>query len=92
MDGKLLVDLGRGTSVSLPEEETRRRLNMTNPEWPIMNAVLHGVSRDQLMARHKSNHLNVAYAPTAEAADKALAVKAAMFSELGVEVFLCGSV
>ena len=92
MDGRLHVDLGRGTSVSLPEEETQRRLNMTNPEWPIMNAVLHGVTRDQLMARHKSNHLNVAYAPTAEAADKALAAKAAMFSELGVEVCLCGDV
>ena len=92
MDGKLHADLGRATSVSLPEEETQRRLNMTNPEWPIMNAILHGVTRDQLMARHKSNHLNVAYAPTAETADKALAAKAAMFSELGIEVFLCGDV
>jgi hypothetical protein len=58
----------------------------------MMNAVLHGVSRDQMMARHKANHLNVAYAPTADAADKALAAKAAMFSTLGVQVHLCGDV
>jgi hypothetical protein len=57
-----------------------------------MNAVLHGVSRDQMMARHKANHLNVAYAPTAAEADKALAAKAAMFNTLGVQVHLCGDV
>jgi hypothetical protein len=42
------------------------------------------------MARHHSNHVNVVYAPTAEIADKALAAKAAMFAELGVQVHLCG--
>ena len=35
----------------------------TTPQWPIMHAMLHGVSRDQLMARHQANHVNVAYAP-----------------------------
>ncbi|MFE0593059.1 fucose isomerase [Micromonospora echinospora] len=92
MDGVLHVDLGRGTAVELPEEETRRRLDATNPEWPIMHAVLHGVDRDQLMARHKANHLNVAYTPDAETADKALQAKAAMFESLGVVVHLCGDV
>jgi hypothetical protein len=57
-----------------------------------MHAVLNGVNRDQLMARHKSNHINVAYAPTAEIADKALAAKAAMMAEMGIEVHLCGDV
>jgi hypothetical protein len=42
------------------------------------------------MARHKANHVNVAYAPTAEMADKALGTKAAMLAELGVSVHLCG--
>jgi hypothetical protein len=42
------------------------------------------------MARHKANHVNIAYAPSAETADKALATKAAMFSELGIKVHLCG--
>ncbi|MFC0509009.1 fucose isomerase [Micromonospora costi] len=92
MDGALHVDLGRATVVELPEEETRRRLQATNPQWPIMHAVLHGVGRDQLMARHKANHVNVAYAPDAETADRALRVKAAMFAELGVQVHLCGDV
>jgi hypothetical protein len=92
MDGELHVDLGRATSVELPEEETRRRLDATTPQWPIMHAVLHGVSRDQFMARHKANHLNVAYAPDAATADKALLAKAAMFDALGVQVHLCGDV
>ncbi|KAB1916361.1 fucose isomerase [Micromonospora sp. AMSO31t] len=92
MNGGLHVDLGRATVVELPAEETRRRLEATNPQWPIMHAVLHGVGRDQLMARHKANHVNVAYAPDAEAADRALRVKAALFAELGVQVHLCGDV
>lgn len=92
MDGELHVDLGRGTVVELPEEETRRRLEATNPEWPIMHAVLHGVSRDQLMARHRANHANVVYAPDAATADKALLAKAAFFEALGVHVHVCGDV
>lgn len=92
MDGALHADLGRASAVELPEEETQRRLAATTPEWPIMHAVLHGVSRDQFMGRHKANHLNVAYAPDAATADKALRAKAAMFDELGVQVHLCGHV
>jgi len=92
MNGVLHADLGRGTCIEMPEAEVRRRLNATNPEWPIMNAILHGVSRDQLMARHKANHLNVVYAPDAETADKALIAKAAMLSAMGLQVHLCGEV
>jgi hypothetical protein len=90
MDNELHVDLGRGTCIEMPEAEVKRRLDSTNPEWPIMNAILHGVSRDQLMARHKANHLNVVYAPDAETADKALVAKAAMFEAMGFKVHLCG--
>ena len=92
MDGALHVDLGRATAIELPAAETDRRLAATTPQWPIMHAVLHGVSRDQFMARHKANHLNVAYAPDAQTADKALQAKAAMFLELGVLVHVCGDV
>jgi hypothetical protein len=35
--------------------------------------------------------VNVAYAPSAELADKALATKAAMLAELGVAVHVCGA-
>jgi hypothetical protein len=92
MDGALHVDLGRATVVRLPAEETERRLEATTPQWPIMHAVLHGVGRDQFMARHKANHLNVVYAPDADTADNALRAKAALFAELGVQVHLCGDV
>ncbi|MFI2510856.1 fucose isomerase [Streptomyces sp. NPDC018972] len=92
MDGRLHVDLGRASAVELPAEETQRRLDATNHQWPIMHAVLHGVTRDQFMARHRANHLNVAYAPDEDTADKALRAKAALFAELGVEVHLCGDV
>ena len=90
-EGRLKADVGRGRSARLPEEESRRRSDATTPEWPIMHAVLDGVSRDQLMARHKANHVQVAYAPGAEAADRALAAKAAMFQALGIETFICGA-
>lgn len=91
-DGALHVDIGRGTVVALPPEEMQFRWKSTTPQWPIMSAILHGVSRDQLMARHKANHIQVVYAPSAETADKALAAKAAMFSEMGIAVHLCGDV
>lgn len=92
MDGRLHVDLGRATVVELPSEETERRWRATTPQWPIMHAVLHGVSRDQMMARHRANHVMVVYAPSAELADRALAAKAAMFDALKLEVHLCGDV
>jgi hypothetical protein len=92
MDGRIHADLGRGTVISLPESEIRERWDSTTPQWPMMNAILHGVSRDQMMARHKANHIQVVYAPDAATADKALAVKAAMFAELGILVHICGEV
>ncbi|HEV2326283.1 MAG TPA: fucose isomerase [Terracidiphilus sp.] len=88
--GALHVDMGRGTVVTLPESETERRWRETTVQWPIVHTILHGVSQNQMMARHRANHVNVAYAPTAEEADKALATKAALFAELGVQVHLCG--
>ncbi len=88
--GALHVDLGRGRVVSLPAEETERRWRETTPPWPIVHTVLHGVTQNQMMARHRANHVNIAYAPSAEVAGKALATKAAMFAELGVTVHLCG--
>jgi hypothetical protein len=88
--GALHADLGRGTVVSLPAAETERRWRETTTQWPIVHAVLHGVSQNQMMARHRANHVNIAYAPSAEAADRALATKAAMLAELGIAVHLCG--
>jgi hypothetical protein len=89
---RLHADLGRGSAVALPAEETERRWKLTTPQWPMVHAKLHGVSRDQFMARHRANHINIAYAPTAEEADRALAVKAVLLEESGIEVHLCGDV
>jgi hypothetical protein len=90
-DDRLNMDLGRAQVVELPETETRRRLDATTPQWPIMHAVTYGVSRDQMMARHKSNHIQVAYADTAQTADQALLTKAVMAAELGMKVHICGT-
>ncbi len=92
MDGGLHCDIGRASVNELPEAETKRRWELTTPEWPIMHAVLHGVTRDQLMARHKANHIQVAYCPTSEDANKALAAKAAMLEGMGITVYVCGTV
>jgi hypothetical protein len=75
----------------LPIEETNRRWQATTPQWPIMHAVIYGVSRDQMMGRHKANHIQVAYANSADEADRAMLIKAAMAQRLGIETFLCGS-
>ncbi len=90
MDGVLHCDLGVAEVVRLPEAETERRWRETTPQWPIMHAVLKGITRDQMMARHKSNHIQVVYAPSKRQAFRALRIKAACLAELGLEVHLCG--
>ncbi len=90
-DDRLQMDIGRGTVVKLPEQETQRRLDATTPQWPIMHGITYGVSRDQMMARHKANHIQIAYAKSVEAANRCLAAKASMAQALGIEVHVCGS-
>ena len=55
-----------------------------------MHAVTYGITRDQMMARHKANHIQVAYANSAEEADRAMLAKAAMAHEMGMHVAICG--
>lgn len=87
---RLNMDIGRCGAISLPAGETRRRLEATTSQWPIMHAVTYGVSRDQMMAKHQANHIQVAYAPDTASADFAAACKAAMAAQLGMRVFVCG--
>ncbi len=84
--------MGIGESVDLPKEELDRRWNMTTPQWRIMNAVLKGVSRDQMMGRHKANHIHVVYAENETEANKCCRIKAAALQELGIQVHFCGDV
>ncbi len=90
-DGRLKADLGLAEVVELPQEETERRWRITTPQWPIMHAVTRGISRDRMMGRHKSNHIQVAYAPDLPGARTALSAKVAAFRRLGLEVFVCGT-
>ena len=89
--GRLWMDVGRAGVVELPHEETERRLRATTYQWPIMHAVTYGVTRDQFMAKHKSNHVNVVYATDDKAADASAYVKAAMADSLGIKVNFCGT-
>jgi hypothetical protein len=89
-NNQLYMDIGRGGVVKLPDQETQRRWDSTTPQWPIMHAVLYGVTRDQFMAKHKANHVQVHYAPDPNKANEAMAMKAAMALELGIKVNLCG--
>ncbi len=88
---QLHMDLGRGGVVQLPAEETERRWRETTVQWPIMHAVTYGVTRDQMMARHKANHIQCVYANSPKDADKALLAKAQMAAELGMKVAICGT-
>jgi L-fucose isomerase-like protein len=91
VEGDVLhMDIGRGGVVRLPEKETRRRWEATTSQWPMMHGVLYGITRDQFMAKHKANHIQVVYAPDAATARRALVAKASMARELGIQVNLCG--
>ena len=91
-EGKLKFDTGLAEVVKLPAAETQERWQLTTPQWPIMHAVLQGITRDQMMARHKSNHIQVVYAPDKAAARQGLFAKASAMAELGLEVAICGDV
>ena len=89
--GKLCMDLGRAQVIKLPQAETQRRWDETTVQWPIMHAVTYGVTREQMMARHKSNHIQCVYAKDNKAADQAMLTKAAMARLMGMEVAICGT-
>ncbi|NRB18646.1 MAG: hypothetical protein HRU33_14050 [Rhodobacteraceae bacterium] len=89
MDGELNFDIGLGEVVELSQDEITRRSEGTTREWPMMNAVLSGVSRDQMMARHKSNHVQVVYAHSSDEAQQALNTRAALAQCLGIRTYIC---
>src|SRR4029078_2019558 len=81
---QLNMDIGRAKVIELPLAETQRRWNSTTPQWPIMHAVTYGVSRDQMMAKHKANHIQVVYGHDENGADSAMYAKAPMAEALGM--------
>lgn len=92
MEDALHCDLGVGAAVFLPNEETERRWENTTPQWPIMHATLNGVTRDQMMARHQANHIQVVYTTDQATAHQACRIKAAALDEMGITVHFCGEV
>lgn len=58
---EVILHVGTGQAIELPEEEWERRRRATSYEWPLLNATLDGVGRDQLMSAHQSNHIAIAY-------------------------------
>lgn len=90
-DDRLKCDIGLGEVVKLSDTEVEERLRLTTYQWPIMNLVLKGITRDQMMARQKSNHIQVVYAPDRASGRRGLFAKAAAMKELGLEVFICGT-
>ena len=89
-DNAMHIDMGVAEVVLMPEEETERRWREVTYEWPMVSVVLEGISRDQFMARHRANHINIAYATDRIQALYALSVKAVMAAALDVHVHLCG--
>lgn len=65
----VILHVGTGRAIELPEAEFERRRRATSYEWPLLNATLDGVSRDQLMAAHQSNHIAIAYVDEDKLAD-----------------------
>ena len=57
----------------------------------LYRAVTYGVTREQMMASHKSNHIQCVYAKDAKSADEAMLAKAAMAEAMGMEVAICGT-
>jgi hypothetical protein len=57
----VIMHIGTGHAIELPADEFERRRKATNYEWPLLNCVLDGVGRDDLMEGHQSNHITIAY-------------------------------
>jgi hypothetical protein len=91
-NNRIHCDLGLGQAVKVPDAVAEEDWKLTTPQWPMMHLVMQGVTRDQFMARHKANHIQVAYAPNKAGARKALFAKAAALNELGIKVSFCGEI
>ena len=84
------MHVGTGRAVELPPEEIDRRWKATTQEWPLMNAVLDGCGRDDIMAGHQSNHITVAYV-SEEKLEFVTQAFVCMAIAQGIEVHLAGT-
>ena len=91
-EDRLNCDIGLGEAVAVSPEIAEDNWKQTTAQWPIMHFVMRDITRDQFMARHKANHIQVVYAPSEVDAKKALFAKAAAMNELGINVSFCGKI
>ncbi len=86
---RVFMHIGTGHAVALPSQEFERRRRATTYEWPLMNVVLDGVGRDDLMAGHQSNHITVAYVDEDQLRDVTRAFVAQALTQ-NISVFVAG--
>ncbi|TLP49204.1 signal transduction protein [Cohaesibacter sp. CAU 1516] len=86
----VIMHIGTGEAFELPEDEFERRRKATTYEWPLMNATLDGVERDDLMAGHQSNHITIAYVASDKLQDVLRAFVAQALTQ-GIKVKIAGS-
>ncbi len=86
---QVILHIGTGTAVELPKPEFERRRRATTYEWPLLNCVLDGVTRDELMAGHQSNHITVAYVDEPRLQDVLRAFVAQAITQ-HIKVFVAG--
>ncbi len=89
-NNRLHCDIGLGEAIEVPRPVAEDHWRQTTSQWPMMHLVMRGITRDQFMARHKANHIQVVYAPSQADARRALFAKAAAMNELGIRVSFCG--
>lgn len=85
----ICMHIGTGRAYELPQEDFQKRLYATTRQWPLMNATLDGITRNDLMAGHQSNHITVAYIPE-EYLKFVVQAFTAMALRMGITVFLAG--
>jgi len=88
---RVIMHVGTGHALELPAAEFERRRRATTYQWPLMNCVLDGVGRDDLMAGHQSNHITVAYVDEAVLRDVTCAFAAQALTQ-NIDVLAAGEV
>jgi len=86
---QVFLHIGTGHAVELPAAEFERRRRATTYEWPLLNCVLDGVGRDDLMAGHQSNHITIAYVDEDKLQDVLRAFVAQALTQ-GIKVLVAG--
>ena len=88
---RVIMHVGTGHAVELPAAEFERRRRATTYQWPLLNCVLDGVGRDDLMAGHQSNHITIAYVDEAALKDVTSAFIAQALTQ-NIDVLAAGEV